>query len=225
AAAAGTYTITVSGPIAAASPQFKTDSSANVYSTPLSNSLFFYQNERDGPNFIASPLRTAAGHVNDQSATVYITPSTNNNGRFSGDLKPVSPATVIDASGGWWDAGDYLKFVQTTSYTVSLMLIGVRDFPSQMGSGSSTSNFTNEAKFGLDWLQKMWDDNSKTLYYQVGIGNGNGKTISDHDIWRLPQADDNYLGCLSLYRFICHRPVFINTAGGAGALIRPTLPG
>src|SRR5438094_8821318 len=59
--AAGTYTITVSGPIAASSPTFKIDSAANVYSNPLANSLFFYQNERDGPNFIASPLRTAAG--------------------------------------------------------------------------------------------------------------------------------------------------------------------
>src|SRR5437867_7539038 len=126
---AGTYTITVSGPIAASSPTVKIDSAANVYSTPLSNSLFFYQNERDGPNFIASPLRTAAGHVNDQSATVYITPSTNNNGRFSGDLEPVSPATVIDASGGWWDAGDYLKFVQTTSYTLGCCSSELGIFP------------------------------------------------------------------------------------------------
>src|SRR3989475_2468399 len=221
--AAGTYTITVSGPIAASSPTFKIDSAANVYSNPLANSLFFYQNERDGPNFIASPLRTAAGHVNDQSATVYITPSTNNNGRFSGDLKPVSPATVIDASGGWWDAGDYLKFVQTTSYTLGVLLIGARDFPNQMGAGSS--DFTAEGKFGLDWMQHMWDDNNRVLYYQVGIGNGNSQTVSDHDIWRLPQADDTYQSCSSHYRYICHRPVFINTAGGANASISPNLAG
>jgi endoglucanase len=227
---AGTYTITVSGPIAASSPTFRIDSAANVYSTSLSNSLFFYQNERDGPNFIASPLRTAAGHVNDQSANVYVTPSTNNNGRFSGDLKPVSPATIIDASGGWWDAGDYLKFVQTTSYTLGLLLIGARDFPNQMGAGSS--DFTAEGKFGLDWMQHMWDDNNKVLYYQVGIGNGNAQTVSDHDIWRLPQADDTYNGCTSQYRYICHRPVFINPASlnasgqvQANALISPNLAG
>src|SRR5438309_5765710 len=228
--AAGTYTITVSGPIAASSPTFKIDSAANVYSTPLSNSLFFYQNERDGPNFIASPLRTAAGHVNDQSATVYITPSTNNNGGLSGDLKRGSPATIIDASGGWWDAGDYLKFVQTTSYTLGLLLIGARDFPNQMGAGSS--DFTTEGTFGLDWMQHMWDDNNKVLYYQVGIGNGNAQTVSDHDIWRLPQADDTYNGCTSRYRYICHRPVFISPASvnssgqvQANALISPNLAG
>jgi endoglucanase len=219
----GTYTITVSGPIAASSPTFKIDSGANLYSGALTNSLYFYENERDGPNFIATSLRTAPGHVNDQSAKVYLTPNVNNNGRFSGDL--TATGAVIDASGGWWDAGDYLKFVQTTSYTVALLQIGVRDFPNQMGAGSGTSNFTAEAAFGVNLLLKMWDDNSRTFYYQVGIGNGNSQTVSDHDIWRLPQADDTYQGCSSRYRYICHRPVFINTAGGAGAKVSPNLAG
>lgn len=220
----GTYTITVSGPIAASSPNFRIDTAANVYATPLANSLSYYQNERDGPNFITSPLRTAAAHVNDQSAKVYLTPSYNaGSGRFSGDLTPTG--ATIDASGGWWDAGDYLKFVQTSSYTVALMAIGARDFPNQMGPGSSTENFTAETRFGFDWLQAMWDDGSKTFYYQVGIGSGNSQTVSDHDIWRLPQADDTYNGCTSQYRYICHRPVFINTAGGAGAQISPNLAG
>jgi len=232
---AGTYTITVNGPIAATSPSFKVDTSANVYSSALSNALFFYQNERDGPDFIATPLRAAAAHLNDQSAKAYVTPSTNNNGRFSGDLAPATfngSQVVLNAAGGWWDAGDYLKFVQTTSYTVAVILIGIRDFTNQMGAGSSTSNFVAEGKFGIDWLQSMWDDNNKILYYQVGIGNGNSQTVSDHDIWRLPQADDTYSGCTSRYRYICNRPVFVNTAAlnssgqiQAGALISPNLAG
>jgi len=220
--APGTYTITVSSPIAASSPSFKIDTAANVYSGALAHSLFFYQNERDGANYIASALRTAPAHLNDQTAKVYLTPNTTSSGRFSGDLTPTGAA--IDASGGWWDAGDYLKFVQTTSYTVALLEVGVRDFAGQMGAGS-TSNFVGEAKFGVDWLLKMWDDNSQTFYYQVGIGNGNSQTVSDHDIWRLPQVDDTYQGCTSNYRYICHRPVFINTAGGAGARVSPNLAG
>ena len=75
--AAGTYTISVSGPIAATSPSFKIDTAANLYSTPLANTLYFYENERDGPNFITTALRTAAGHVNDASAKVYFTPNMN----------------------------------------------------------------------------------------------------------------------------------------------------
>jgi endoglucanase len=98
-------------------------------------------------------------------------------------------SSSIDASGGWWDAGDYLKYVETTSYTAALMQIGVRDFPRQMGpaaplyppappvsisfardSGAGApvaSDFTREAKFGIDWLTKMWNDQTKILYYQV----------------------------------------------------------
>jgi len=231
---AGTYTVAVSGPIAATSPSFKIDTPANVYANSLGNSLSFYENERDGPNFIATPLRTAAAHLNDQSAKVYVTPNVNNNGRFSGDLTPAifnGSQPVINAAGGWWDAGDYLKFVQTTSYTVAVLLVGIRDFPNQMGAGSSTSNFVAEGKFGLDWLQSIWDDNNKIFYYQVGIGNGNSQTVSDHDIWRLPQVDDTYNNCTSQYRYICHRPVFVNPAAltsgqiHANALISPNLAG
>src|SRR6201981_1817402 len=119
---AGTYTISVSGAIAASSPSFQINSGANLYSTPLANSLYFYENERDGANFIATPLRTAAAHLNDQRGKVYFSPSSNKKDS-AGTLSPTG--AVIDASGGWWDAGDYLKFVETTSYTVALMLEGV----------------------------------------------------------------------------------------------------
>ncbi len=234
---AGTYTISVSGTIAASSPSFKVDTAPNVYTGALSNSLYYYQNERDGPNFVSTPLRTAAGHLNDQSAKVYVTPNVNSSGRFSGDLTPATlngTQPVINGAGGWWDAGDYMKFVQTESYTDAMMLIGVRDFPGQMGAAGVTQNglhFTDEAKFGLDWLQEMWDDQNQVLYYQMAIGNGNAQTVSDHDIWRLPQADDTYSGCSSHYRYICHRPVFVNPAAvssgkiSAGAPISPNLAG
>jgi endoglucanase len=233
----GMYSISVSGPIAAFSPNFKIDTAANVYSGALGNSLFFYQNERDGPNFIGTALRTAAGHLNDQSVRVYVTPNVNNNGRFSGDLTPATfngTQVVINGEGGWWDAGDYMKFVQTTSYTVAMMLIGERDFPSQMGARGITQNglhWPDEGKFGLDWLQEMWDDTNQIFYYQMAIGNGNSQTVSDHDIWRLPQADDTYGGCTSQYRYMCHRPVFVNPAAlngstiSTGAPISPNLAG
>jgi endoglucanase len=91
-----------------------------------------------------------------------------------------------------------------------------------MGAGGA-ADFTAEAKFGADWILRMWDDPSRTLYYQVGIGGGNAKTISDHDIWRLPQADDTFGGTDPLYRYIRNRPVF--RAGAPGSLISPNLAG
>jgi endoglucanase len=218
---AGSYTISVSGPVPATSPSFRIDTGANVYGTPLANALSFYQTERDGPDFIPNALRTAPGHLNDQNAMTYLTPHVSPSGRFSGDLTPLGVS--IDASGGWWDAGDYIKGVQTLGYTTDLLLAGVRDFPAQMGAGSATSNFTAEARFGTDWLLRMWDDPSRTFYYQVGIGTGNARTVGDHDLWRLPQADDTFGGTDPLYRYIRNRPVF--RAGPPGSLISPNLAG
>jgi endoglucanase len=216
----GTYTIAVGG---AVSPRFTIAPAASVYATDLAHSRYFYENERDGPHFIKTALRRAAGHQNDARATVYKTPKVNGDGNFKGDL--TSLHRTVDASGGWWDAGDYLEFVQTTSYVVALMLDGIKQFPNQLGAGSKRSNLTGEAKFGLAWLMRMWDQRTKTLYYQVGIGAGNtsGTILSDHDIWRLPQADDHYGGSDPTFKYIRHRPVF--EAAPAGSPISPNLAG
>jgi endoglucanase len=221
---AGVYTIDVNGPMPAASPTFRIGSSEQLYSQGLTNALNFYQNQRDGQHFVKTPLRTAAGHLNDQHAAVFSSPQFDADDNILGDLQPVGGA--IDASGGWWDAGDYLKFVETHSYTVALMLVGVRDFPKQMGAASGSANFTNEAKFGLQWLKKMWNDDTQTLYYQVGIGTdfaNNPNLLSDHDLWRLPQVDDTLGGTDPTLRYVRHRPVF--AAGAAGAKITPNLAG
>src|ERR1700737_414047 len=219
--ASGAYVVKVTGSVPATSAAFTIGPAANLYSGALSNTLAFYGGERDGPQFIRSALRTAPGHLNDANAETYATPKARADGSFKGDLAPL--ASRVDASGGWWDAGDYLKFVQTTSYTVDLMLTGVRDFPAQMGASSPSSDFTTEARFGLEWLLRMWDDRTRTLYYQVGIGSGNKSTASDHDIWRLPQSDDTYGGTDPLYRYIRNRPVF--RAAAPGSLTSPNLAG
>jgi endoglucanase len=226
-AAAGTYTLSASGSGAsgltqATSPSFKVDSAAQLYSGALNNALQFFQNQRDGSDYIPSALRTAPAHLNDQKANVYKSPEFSSLfGRIKGDLVPTG--AVVDTSGGWWDAGDYLKFVQTTSYTEALMLVGVRDFSRQMGAESSPPSFMKEARFGLDWLQRMWDDSSATLYYQVGIGSGIWGYENDHSIWRLSQEDDTFGGTKRKYRYIRNRPVLL--AAPAGSKISPNLAG
>ena len=204
--APGTYAIAVTGPATAVSAPFRIDTAQNVYAGAIANALGFYRNSRDGVDSSGSPLAVGAGHLHDRDARTYATPRYDgDSGEFQGELPALSAR--IDASGGWWDAGDYLKFVQTISYTDAVLLSGIRDFPAQMGPGGS-SDFTDEARFGTDWLLRMWDDATRTLYYQVGIGEGNDTTAGDHDIWRLPTADDMYGGHDPTCRYIRHRPVF-----------------
>ncbi len=217
----GTYTLELTGRKPVSSPPFAVGPAQSVFATPLANTLSFYENERDGPEYIPSALRSAPAHLNDEDAMTYLTPTVNAEGEFKGEL--TSLGETINASGGWWDAGDYLKFVQTTSYAVDLIELGVRDFPAQMGASAARSNFTEEARFGVEWLLRMWNDSTRTLYYQVGIGEGNTSTIGDHDIWRLPQEDDTFGGSNPVYRFIRHRPVF--RAGAPGSPISPNLAG
>jgi len=220
-AGVGTYRIVVSAPVAVASPPFTIASPSTLWSGALANARSFYQNERDGPEYVPSTLRTAPAHLDDGHAMTYATPKVDANGNFTGDLS--SLGATIDASGGWWDAGDYLKFVETGSYAVALLGIGARSFPAQMGATAGHADFLDEITFGVHWLQKMWDDPTKTLYYQVGIGGGNARTVSDHDIWRLPQADDTYGGSSTADRYIRNRPVF--EAGPAGSPVSPNLAG
>ncbi|MFZ1919004.1 MAG: glycoside hydrolase family 9 protein [Terriglobales bacterium] len=272
------YTIRVSGPVSAISPAFAVDSSDTLYSGLLINTLFFYETERDGEDFIPNALRTAPGHLKDANVRVYQTPPLDSND-FVDNAPPTPPLVSaqmpnIDAAGGWWDAGDYEKYVETVSYTTALMEIGIRDFPNQMGAGApvnpptppgsisyagssgggapGSSDFTGEARFGVDWLMKMWDDKTKTLYYQVdntqdwdyygegdpssAAGNCGGMyasaycLITEYDIWTLPQAADHFWQtgdprpCDPLTTFyICNRPVFV--AGPAGSPISPNLAG
>jgi endoglucanase len=152
-------------------------------------------------------------------------------GNFRGSLRPYATGLRINATGGWFDAGDYLKFTETTSYTVAMMLQGIASFPAQLGGagngqhgrGEGRVSFTAEAKFGLDFLQRMWNQRTRTLYFQVGTGEANNRYPADHDIWRLPQADDHYHGTDPRYRYIRHPPVF--RAGPPGAPISPNLAG
>jgi endoglucanase len=241
------YSIVVSGPVKAESPSFAVAAPETLYSGLLLNSKFFYETEHDGPNYVKNSLRSAPGHLNDRHAVVYTTPPLDDNDNIATTGAPLNPTgAVIDATGGWWDAGDYMKYVETVSYALALQEMGVRDFPKQMGPGApfhppappnaisyagntpgapSSADFTSETQFGIDFLLKMWDDKSKTLYYQVGNSQDwdNFDFLSDYDIWRLPQADDNWSGCPENSTYICHRPAF--QAAPAGSKISPNLAG
>ncbi len=218
----GTYRLALTKDPSVVSPWFSIGSPSSLYATALANALSFYQNERDGPDYIPSALRTAPGDLNDANAMTFRIPKVNGNGDFRGSLRRLATGVRINATGGWFDAGDYLHFTETTSYAVAMMLQGIVSFPRHMGADGQVS-FVDEAKFGLDFLQRMWNERTRTLYLQVGTGEANNYYFGDHDIWRLPQADDDYMGTNPRYLYIRHPPVF--RAGRPGARISPNLAG
>ncbi len=223
----GNYRLALTAHPRTVSPWFRIAPAPRLYAAPVANALSFYQNERDGADFVRSALRTAAGHLNDAHAMTFRAPNVTPDGNFRGSLRKYATGVRINATGGWWDAGDYLKFTQTTSYTAAMLLQGIVSFPAQLGAAHGRrhggTSFLAEAKFGLDFMQRMWNQRTKTLYFQVGTGEANDFYVGDHDIWRLPQADDHYRARNPHDLYIRHPPVF--RAGPPGAPISPNLAG
>ena len=62
------YTLSVGGARPRHSPPFAVADPAALYAGAAANALSFYENERDGPEFIPSPLRSAPAHLNDEHA-------------------------------------------------------------------------------------------------------------------------------------------------------------
>ena len=94
----------------------------------------------------------------------------------------------IDAAGGWHDAGDYIKFVETVSYVTGVLLFAIDHyndrFKKALYGRHSTARVPDQlayARIGLEWLLKMHPQPDE-FYYQVG-------DEKDHDTWRLPEDD------------------------------------
>jgi endoglucanase len=222
---AGTYHVTIAGTEAATSDTFQIESASSLYGPLVGDGVNFFQNQRDGADLVSSSsIARKASHLNDASATVYKDPTfiANSDGdtgdQISGDLSAISGASPVNVEGGWFDAGDYLKFTFTTAYADDLL------YASDLALGSSApASLTNEAQYGTTYLNKMWNSSTKTLYLQVGVGDGNETTFyGDHDLWREPQVDDSDSASMDYYAAE-HRPVF--EAASPGAKISPDVVG
>lgn len=215
--APGTYRLELTGSAAGSSPNFKIARARDLMTPLVEENVRFFQAQRDGADVVPGDLRRKPSHLADRQATVYAAPHYNEDGTQLLDERLTPAGGPVDVSGGWFDAGDFLKFTHTTSYSVAELLLAQRSLPAAAGLSA-------EAAQGLAWLDKMWDGRTRTLYAQVGIGAGNDNVRTDHDVWRLPEADDalkvspgdpDYL--------IKHRPVF--RAAEPGAPISPNLAG
>ena len=218
--APGTYRVKVAGSAAASSPAFKVEGTAALYGKLVADGVTFFQTQRDGSGVVAGPLDRQASHLHDKSASVYAWPDFAPDGSDTitdADLTKVGGP--VDVSGGWFDAGDFLKFTHTEAYGTAVLFAAERAL-----GPKSPSTLDGEAHFGESWLDKAWDQKTKTLVVQVGIGTGNsaGTFFGDHDLWRLPQKDDGDTAAADRYA-AAHRPAF--DAAKPGGLVSPNLAG
>ncbi len=103
---------------------------------------------------------------------------------------PLLDSTFIDASGGWHDAGDQLKYLITGSYATAHMLMTYKLFPEvfadqvnalgQEGE-NGIADILDEAKWGLGWIHKLHPA-PDLLFHQIADDR-------DHRGWKMPDQD------------------------------------
>ncbi len=216
--AKGRYRLVTAGAVHVSSPHFRIASARDLYGPLVDYGVRFDQNQRDGDEQVAGPLSRKPSHLNDAAAGVYAWPHMVRGEDQITDPDLTKIGGPVDVEGGWADAGDYLKFTHSSAYNDVVLFTSAR----LLGTRAPQS-LVDEARYGVTWLDKMWDESSLTLHLQVGLGGGNkqGTFIGDHDGWRLPEADD--LDTDPLHRYVAHRPVL--DAAVAGQPISPNLAG
>jgi endoglucanase len=184
-----------------------------LFRTLVEDTVHFFQVQRDGAD-VPRRLDRKPSHLTDRHATVYATPVFEGDG---GDV-PAAPLEPIggpvDVEGGWFDAGDFVKFTHAIAYSVAELLLV------QRGLHPRSHALAAETRHGLRWLDKVWDQRHKTLYAQVGLGTGSERFgfVGDHDVWRLPEADDALrVRPGDAEYFIKYRPVFRAAPPGAAS--------
>lgn len=103
---------------------------------------------------------------------------------------PMPDSTLIDVSGGWHDASDYLQYVATSANATYTMLAAYRDFPdvfadqhqaNGLEGGNGIADVLDEARWGLEWLMKM-HPRPDWMFNQLADDR-------DHIGYRLPTVD------------------------------------
>lgn len=155
----------------AQSPNFKIGN--NVYTGAADFALRYMRQQRCGFNpFLKDSCHTFDGY------TLY---------------GPMKDSTIIDATGGWHDASDYLQYVTTSANATYHLLMAYRDFApvftdKHLANGLQGTNtlpdVLDEARWGLDWLLKMHPSKDH-MYNQIADDR-------DHISMRIPKLDSQY---------------------------------
>ncbi|GMH09594.1 hypothetical protein Nepgr_011435 [Nepenthes gracilis] len=129
------------------------------YADALEKSILFFEGQRSG-NLPSNQRITWRGNSALSDGTPY----------------------HVDLVGGYYDAGDNMKFGFPMAFTTTLLSWSVIEFGSSMGN--QLDNARAAIKWGTDYLLKAATATPGTLYVQVGDPN------QDHRCWERPEDMD-----------------------------------
>ncbi len=137
-----------------------------VYNNVVDSLMMFFREQRCGPT---DPILHKPCHLSDVA-------------RLEGDKD--HPGGV-DLTGGWHDAGDYIKFLSTTAYTTYMLLFSYQFDKNKFGfdnNHNGVPDVLEEAKIGLDWMLRCNYSKYKLVTQVQGL--------QDQNVgWRMPEND------------------------------------
>ena len=141
--------------------------SSKVFNPVVDSLMQFFRVQRSG---YTEPYLHGTSHIADATSLI------------DGEKRI---AESFDVTGGWYDAGDYIKFFNTTAYATYTLLFSYEFAPNKFSFDNNKNNVPDvleEAKVGLDWLLRAQYKGEKFVT-QV-------QDMRDHDVgWRLPEDD------------------------------------
>ncbi|MCX7726472.1 MAG: CIA30 family protein [Chitinispirillaceae bacterium] len=133
----------------------------NIYLRPLNAAIKAFYFQRSGIDIVkpfAENWPRKGGHP-DTACSLHI--STGKSG-------------IINVRGGWYDAGDYGKYITSAGVSVWLLLSLYEIFPFLISdslnipeSGNKISDLLDEVRFELEWMKRMQDSDGG-VFFKVG---------------------------------------------------------
>lgn len=141
----------------------------NVYAVPTVQNLRSYTLSRANNPFKddITGLEVKKGHPQTAHAEVYFTDKQNKKG------------DKVDVSGGWYDAGDYGKYITTAAITSAELLLAYESHPDHFTKGqlffpkgikgeADMPDLLSEVKYEVDWMRKMQRKDGSTFHKVAG---------------------------------------------------------
>ncbi len=176
---------------------YSADSSLKFdYGDALQKSFLFYEAQRSG--------------VNQSSRVPWRKPAALNDGKDVG----------LDLSGGWFDAGDHVKFGLPMSYSATMLSWAVHENEDAIHEEGALVDAQNNLRFVFDYFLKAYDEKDPAtaaddrFAYQVGDGG------ADHGFWGPPEL---MTMARPTYLLTASKPGSEVTAGTAAALAAGSL--
>jgi endoglucanase len=89
------------------------------------------------------------------------------------EIRPTG--TIISSPKGWYDAGDYNKYIVNSGITMATLLSAYEDFPEYFNklktnipeSGDAVPDLLNEVLYNLRWMLSMQDPSDGGVYHKL----------------------------------------------------------